>query len=149
MTAFWGTLAVSRNRAWFSEETLWRETIRTSPDSPMGYRNLGNIYLYREEYDTAIEIFSDIADKDPLYYHTIGLVALNRGDLQGAMENFKKALGRNPQFLGSLYCLGLTYEKSGELSMAAGLYRQALLSPDPDTNGVKIKAQERLASRWP
>lgn len=146
IAAVWGGLAVSRNRVWFSEETLWRDTIRTAPNNTVGYRNLGSIYLKREEYGTALDILSAIADTDPIYYHTIGFVALNRGNLQDAIENFKKALARNPQYIGSLYYMGVTYERMGQPVLAAGLFRNVLQSADPDVNLLKEKAQERLKS---
>lgn len=148
VAVFWGSLTMPRNQVWYSEETLWRDTIRTSPNSAMGYRNLGSIYLQKKEYDKAIDIFSAIADTDPLYYHMLGYVAFMRGDLQVAVDNFKKALGRNPQFIGSLYYLGLTYERLGQPAIAAEFFRQALRTPYPDTDGLREKASERLKSYW-
>jgi hypothetical protein len=146
ITLFWGTLAADRNTVWFSDETLWEDTIRTSPNNSKGYRNLGDIYLSKGEYAKAISTYSAIADTDPLYFHTIGFVALRLGDLQGAAVNFKKSLGRDPQFIGSLYYLGSVYQQLGQTAMAAELFKHTLQSPQPDLNGLKASARERLHS---
>jgi hypothetical protein len=147
LTLFWSILSYSRNSVWFSDETLWTATIKTSPKSIKGYRNLGCIYFKNGDYNKAIEIFSNIADSDPLYYHALGFKAYIDGNLQDAMNYFKKALGRNMSFIGSLYYLGVVYDETGQKEMASEYFKHTIRSNEPDIEGLKGKAQTKLNSR--
>ena len=71
-------------------------------------------------------------------------MAYDRGDLQTARQNFNKALGRSVKFIGTLYYLGLVYEKLGQPDQAAEYFRLTMQSPDIDQEGLKQKAAIRL-----
>jgi tetratricopeptide (TPR) repeat protein len=144
LITWWGTTAAFHNKVWFSEETLWTDAIRVSPNNIRPYRNLGNFYLVRGEYSKAISYFSPIADEDPCYYYVLGYLAYENGDMSAARDYFVKSLGRDVYFIASLFYLGMIYEKTGQIDMAGELFRQALNSREIDSGGFKVHAEEHL-----
>ena len=84
-----------RNRAWLSEETLWRDVTVKSPANGRGWMNYGLSQMEKGSYGEAKRAFDRAAELTPTY-NTLainrGIVAAALGDPSGAEQHFRHAL---------------------------------------------------------
>jgi len=132
-----------RNRAWLSEETLWRDVIAKSPGNPRGLMNYGLTQMSMGRYSEAKDCFArayDISPNYPALSINMAIVLDALGDKPKAAEWFQRALtlapndapahrffgnwlmqqGRAPEALVHL-------EKASDLSLADMDVRHSLL----------------------
>ncbi len=147
LISVWGGVTIGRNTVWFSEQTLWQDTIRVSPRSAKAYTNLGRIYFSKGDYDRAFSLFAsamEVDGADPSYYYFMGFRAYTRQDLPRAIDFLKKSLGRKIDFIEALFLLGQIYAETGEKESAAEYFRAVVRSRDPDPGGFRQKAIAHL-----
>ena len=96
-----------------------------------GYRealnNLGSVSLALGDPEEARKIFLQLVGIYPNFadgYFNLGLVAAGEGDHEEAVGRFERALELRPE-AETLYELGNSYVRLGELEKGAGTYRQA------------------------
>ena len=146
----WSALTVARNRVWYSEETLWKDTISVSPGSYKAYTNLGRVYFAADHNDDrAFALFDQarqINPGDPNYDYFQGYRCYLRNDTPCAIRNLNQALGRDIEFIEALYLLGVIYELQHDREKAAQYFRLVVSSREPDTDGFKQEAVRRLGS---
>lgn len=145
IVGYLGWETILRNRIWFSDETLWTATIKTSPNNFKGHRNLGNYYLEKGDFSKALSSLLPIADSDPVYYFARGLMAFRSEDMAAAKNCFLLSLGRDVTFVPSLFNLALVYERMGDIALATEMLQQTLKLPQPGHEQFKEKARQHLA----
>lgn len=75
--------------------------IRLNPKNPVGYYNIGIIYLKKNDYPNAIKFWEKALIVDPDYsdaYYNLGLAYKLRKNNRKAVENYAKFLIHNPDF---------------------------------------------------
>lgn len=139
----WSSVSFARNRVWHSDVTLWEDTIRVSPGAINAYNNLGRRYFEVNHNDErAFEMFARAQENnpgDPSMDHFTGLRHYLNKDTPTAIRHFNKALGRDIEFIETLYQLGLVYMESGETAKACEYFRLVTSSRDMDV-GISLKS---------
>jgi len=82
------------------------------------YQKLGYLDSARREYDKALDI-----EKDWRVYHNIGLILYSKGEYKKAKDEFLLAIKSNEKSFQTMRCLGLCYEKIGDVSSAIKIYK--------------------------
>jgi protein O-mannosyl-transferase len=143
----WSGLSMKRNLVWESNKTLWENTVRVSPGSLSANVHIGRIYFLEGNYDQAfnhLDTARRLDYRSPEYDFFTGYLYLVRQDFRGAINWFNRSLTRDPNFIEALYYMGSAYEATGEKNIAAGYYRMAVHSPEPDIMGLKPLAREKV-----
>jgi tetratricopeptide (TPR) repeat protein len=148
LVLLWGGMSVQRNRVWRDDKTLWEGTVRVSPGSVNARAHLGRLYFIEGRYDeafTQLDAARQLDFRSPEYDYFEGYLAYVRQDYPRAIDCFRRSLARDPDFIETLYFMGSAYEATGAKGTAAGYYRLAVRSPEPDNARLKPLAQGRLA----
>ncbi len=133
-----------RNIVWKSEESLWKDTVKKSPDRPKPHVYMGKVFYSKsakakgeerrrlleismKESKKAVEIHRKNGTPVPFApYVNLGL-AYGRLEMnKEAEEALTKALKRNPSDSKTLESLGIIYGKTGRLDEAEKLVLQAM-----------------------
>lgn len=87
-----------RNRAWRSEETLWKSVTETSPGNGRAWMNYGLVFMTRGDFDNARSCFERAEAARPNY----DVLEINMGVLEGASNHpveaerhFRRAVSLN------------------------------------------------------
>jgi Tfp pilus assembly protein PilF len=131
----------SRNTAWQSKSSLWKDVISKSDQSVRGYNNLGNAYMSEGMVDKAIQQYllalkaRPWTKPNPRYYaeiyYNLAHAYENRGLLDKAIEHYRKSLSIDFNNLDTYNNLGLVYLSKG-LTDKAITYFQSAIELDPD-----------------
>eukprot|EP01062_Namystynia_karyoxenos_P000161 TRINITY_DN1004_c0_g2_i4.p1 TRINITY_DN1004_c0_g2~~TRINITY_DN1004_c0_g2_i4.p1 ORF type:complete len:766 (+),score=272.00 TRINITY_DN1004_c0_g2_i4:89-2299(+) len=118
------------------------KAVTKEQDNANIYFNRGNAQLCLGLYDRAISDFDDAIRRvpdDENNYHSKGIVFQVQGNaatnIQAAIEQFKKALDVNPDFIPSLFHLGLMYHispQSSQLFLAMECFTKVLKAAPDD-----------------
>ncbi len=76
-----------------------RKWVKINPDDPIGYNNLGIIYLTRKRYEKAIEFYShaiDLSPNLPTTHYNLGLTYHKQGKLDLAIKAYQQAITLDP-----------------------------------------------------
>jgi protein O-mannosyl-transferase len=122
LTSILSMFALTRTQIakWKDDETLFNNIIKISPDTILGYFQLGNIYLAKEEPEKALPLFlkADEVEKDnPDIVCSIGLTYLRLNNLEKALEYLDLAIRLKPDFGTAYYnkaCALINLKKSDE-----------------------------------
>lgn len=90
---------VHRNSLWSSEEKLWRDAIKKSPESASAYNNLCALMIEKGELDKAwrlLELALRRAPNDAQIHYQRGVIFAKRGDWELASYEFATARELNP-----------------------------------------------------
>jgi len=93
-------LTFQRNKIWKNEITLWQDVIQKSPNKSRPYANLGSLYLDRQEYATALPLFSRALSLKPDnadVAHDLGFTYMLTAEQNKALEYFNYTLKVNPK----------------------------------------------------
>lgn len=107
---------------WQSEEALWQEAVRQSPEMPRTHMNLGSVYEQRHRYQDAMDQYQETMrwswTANRMQKHqrmsramaesNIALLLLTRSDFKGAIEMATAALNTYP-IRGALLNRGTAY----------------------------------------
>jgi len=129
ITALYSVGTIKRNAVWKDNYTLWKDTVRKSPDGAFPHSELGIEYTKRGFYDKAVEHFETavrLEPGNPDYHSNLGLAYSKKGLMDKGMSQFQIALGLNPNNVNTYYNLGLAYDSKGLLDMAFKYYQTAL-----------------------
>ena len=88
-------LTWQQNRVWFSEQTLWEQAVKVSPESSFVQNNLGNIQYLQGNVAKAFEHYLRAAELNPLNataQFNLGMIWENRGNLALALDYYRKFL---------------------------------------------------------
>lgn len=122
-------LTVNRNRDWRSQEVLFSNTVRRSPDSAKAHFNYGTTLLEsgviadaEREFLRAIQIAQDY----PEAHNGLGTVLLRMRKLDEAEAEFREAVRNKPDLASAWANLGITLFRSGRDIEADPALRKAI-----------------------
>jgi len=120
---------IVRNPVWKDDETLFTETVRTSPESAKAHYNLawvsaekGRLPVALEEYTRATRIYPGYFDA----WAGKGLVEQRLGNLAEAEKAFLQALAVAPTYENGFFRLGYVRELRGDRTGAERAYADGL-----------------------
>ena len=143
----WGTF--ERNKAWLTDETLWKSVTEASPGNGRAWMNYGLIFMSRADYPSARFCFERAAALAPNY----DVLEINLGILEGATGNkreaerhFQRALSLNSAAATVHFYYGRwLFENGRSQEAAAELSRAVSINPaDLDARHLLLSVHERL-----
>jgi len=90
-----------RNTVWRSEETLWRDVARKSPENARGLMNYGLALMRKGDYRGAEKYFTDALMKSPSYSYlhvNMGVLKAATGEPGEAEGYFRNAIALGPGY---------------------------------------------------
>lgn len=93
-------------------EILLQQVIRKNPENHLAYSYLGDIFLYKKQYDGALQLYNKAIDLNPRgagNYFRRGQIYYRKKIGNLALENFRKALTLDSKMKYAYYHIGLTY----------------------------------------
>jgi len=96
---------------------------------------IGYLYLQREEYDKAIEIFEEYAKNfqdDPAYPFSIGIAYLQLDNNEKSLEYFRRAYSLDSESIDNLTQIGLVHDRLGNHDSSDHYYEKALMIDPKD-----------------
>jgi protein O-mannosyl-transferase len=113
-------LTRAQTAKWKDDETLFTNIIKISPDTILGYFQLGNIYLAKEDPKKALDLFlkaNEVENNNPDIVCSIGLTYMRLNDLVKSLEYLNLAIMLKPDFGSAYYnkaCTLINMKKSDE-----------------------------------
>ncbi len=124
-----GALTHTRNYAWQTQESMWLDVVKKSPEKAVGYYNLGVIYKDGGDKVRAIQQNLLALERDPDYFLAhinLGILYHSQGLVDKAIGKFQEAINSNPDFATSYYNLALAYHSRGHIEKAIAQYKNAI-----------------------
>jgi len=125
----YGARTVARNPVWKDDETLFAETVRTSPGSAKAHYNLawvsaekGRLPLALDEYSRAVSIYPKYFDA----WAGKGNVEQRLGRLGDAERSFRQSIAVRPVYENGFFRLGVLLETRGDLIGAEAAFAEGL-----------------------
>lgn len=109
--------------------------VKTHPDDPIGFNNLGIIYLTRQRYDKAIENYNRAITLSPnlaISHYNLGLTYHKQGKLDMAINSYQKAISLNSTLAIAHNNLAVCYTDLRQNLKAALLHAETATSLAPD-----------------
>lgn len=125
---FFSLLTYNRNKVWSNDESLWKATIKNSPNSYRAYNGLGLVYYNNREYDKAEELFKKSIELEEFYevaYINLGLTYTGKGELNNAIAVFSDLLKLNPKNDSAYLNLGIVYAKANLRMKALDCFKKS------------------------
>ena len=144
--AAWAILTVDRNRDWKDNISIYRQTARLSPESPRAHYNLGNLYLSRGDYRSAVRSLRRalaIKPRDFKSRRGLGKALLGMGEPLPAVAALQAAVSLRPSSAAALSELGVAYSLAGSDEKAVSALRSAL-----EIDPFSARAHNNLASAY-
>lgn len=111
-------------------EKVLLQAVQLAPGSSRGYFKLGQLYLKREDYPTAISYYNRAAELDPAFAKTffnLGYAYMKTQSWELAEKSFRRVVKLTPPYLDeALFNLAMAQEKRGERQACIRNLRQAL-----------------------
>lgn len=122
-----------------------RTAVSSDPDSPQAHWALGYVYMYRKQFDLAVEALERAVSLAPSYadgYALLALIKNNLGKAEHAVYLIKKAMELNPYYSWDyLYNLGRANYALGHFEESKRYLLQAMeRNPAPRANRVFLIA---------
>jgi Flp pilus assembly protein TadD len=120
---------VTRNRAWTTQESMWRASIAQAPDNARAYNGLGMAARAAGDLEAALAHFRRAVEIDPDYaesQNNLGALLAQRGELDAAGRHLSAAVRRAPDHADAYNNLGNVLVKLGRPDDAVVSYRKAL-----------------------
>jgi tetratricopeptide (TPR) repeat protein len=117
---------------------VYKEILRSDPNSIPVFLNLGGLYYRRGMYETAIPYYEKVIRTNPKHYQGHYWLAMCFWKLQryhAAINTLEEVIQFLPTFKDALNLMGECYEQIGEAAKAEHCYLKAI-SADP--NGIII-----------
>lgn len=120
-------LTYNRNRVWQDNVTLWRDTVKKSPNKLRPYNNLGCAYGDIGKHDEAIAVFQKVISLSPpnaVMYSNLATAYMSKGDYGTAIAYYQKALGISHRKLSIYGKLAEAYFNKGDYDNAVTYYQE-------------------------
>ena len=122
-----------------------RKAVSINPDSPQAQWALGYVYMYRKQFDLAVEVLEQAVSLAPSYadgYALLALIKNNLGEAEDAISLIKKGMELNPYYSWDyLYNLGRANYALGRFEEAKNYLLQAMeRNQAPGVNRVFLVA---------
>ncbi len=117
---------------------VYKEILKSDPNSIPVFLNLGGLYYRRGMYETAIPCYEKVIRTNPKHYQGHYWLAMCFWKLQryhAAINTLEEVIQFLPTFKDALNLMGECYEQIGEAAKAEHCYLKAI-SADP--NGIII-----------
>jgi tetratricopeptide (TPR) repeat protein len=112
--AFYSVGTIGRIPVWKDDYSLWADTVKKSPDSPLVHNNLGYSLAEKGRFDEAIYHYLAALRFDPRHAearNNLGVALFNKDRVDEAIEQFKIAISLRPAYREAHYNLGIAYEE--------------------------------------
>lgn len=112
-----------------SRLSFWDAATKTSPHSPLAWRNLGAMYYLDANLDKAKKDFEhslSLNSKEVMVHNNLAAIYIDRGNLDKALSELKAELSVNPNYDIALYNLGRVYYLKKEYREAALAWQEVL-----------------------
>lgn len=93
-------------------EVLFQEVIKKEPENALAYSYLGDIFLKKQQYDGALNLYLKAIDINPDIaenYFRLGQIFYFKKNAELSIENFNKTIAKDNKLKIAYYHLGLTY----------------------------------------
>lgn len=120
---------VDRNRAWTTQESMWRDSIEKAPGNARAHNGLGIAARAKGDLDAALDHFRRAVEADPGYaesQNNLGALLAQRGNLEEAGRHLQTAVRLAPTQADAYNNLGNVLTRVGRLDDAIASYRRAL-----------------------
>lgn len=108
----------------------FEKLIQSNDQYPAVFFNLGRAYANKKEWDKALDAFNTVLKNKVQFAHLVhfqvGVAYFNKENLDDASEHFKKAYHIKPDYIDSLYYLGIIAQKQKQLADAAEYFTKAV-----------------------
>jgi Flp pilus assembly protein TadD len=134
-------VAWKRTSVWTDDLSLWADTARKTPASPLAWNGLGMANIERGRHDDAANAFLQALAIDPNYelaLNNIGALYNSTGKIAEARPYLLKVAELFPYGVNGLMNLGVNYYLSGELPQAEQLFKEAL-TLDPQSADARAR----------
>jgi tetratricopeptide (TPR) repeat protein len=137
VTVWLGTATRARNLDYWSEETLWRDTVATRPDFPRPRVFYGSVLLRLGRVDEAEVQFRQavaLAPGDPMARLRLGSTLAQQRKFDEAIPHLEQVTASFPDDPGAHRLLGQIYASQGKDALAVEKLERALssMSEDPE-----------------
>jgi Flp pilus assembly protein TadD len=122
-------LSWQRTSVWSNDASLWMDTTRKTPSSPLAWNGLGMAYADAGRFDEAADAFLKALLIDPDYEHAlnnIGALYNSRGKISEARPFLLKVTELFPDNINGLMNLGINYYLSREFQNAELTFKKVL-----------------------
>jgi tetratricopeptide (TPR) repeat protein len=119
----------ARNVLWKDKVSLWEDVVGKSPDSPIGYNNIGIAYCEKGLFDKALAGFNRAIALNPSYYTSYnnrGIAFNKMGRFDEAIADYNKAIALKPGYSEAYNNRGSAFNKMGRLDRAIADYDRAI-----------------------
>lgn len=119
---FYSAIVIQRNPVWKSSDELYAQMITESPESSMGYYNMGFYYYSQGDTVRGQELLRKAIQKKPQTaesYHILAMTYLELDDPDSALPLALKAASLNPSFTRNDFLLARIYQKKGDQNKAS------------------------------
>jgi tetratricopeptide (TPR) repeat protein len=144
--------AIVRNAAWWTDEGLFLNLVRTSPDSAKAHYDLAYVLAderqyarAREQYQEAIDLYEDYWDA----WAGKGRTEKELGLLADAEASYLKSIESNPAYENGYFGLGVVREARGNWAGAEEAYRKGLTQKKDSLPLAYRLAVVRSRLAWP
>ncbi len=144
--------AIVRNAVWWSDEGLFLNLVRTSPESAKAHYDIAYIWAdarqyarARGEYEKATEIYDDYWDA----WAGKARVEREMGLFSDAEDSCEQAIESNTGYENGYFCLGLAREAQGNAAGAEEAYRNGLAQKKDSLPLAYRLAMVRSRLPWP
>ena len=143
ISASYGFATYQRNFVWKTENTLWSDIVKKSPDKDRPHVNIGNSYFKKGFLNQAIAQYKTAIKINPTQpyaktYYNLGVVYEEKSMFNNAIGAYRRAFSIKPDFWEALDNLGNIYLKTGRIDKAIEKYKMAMSirpdSPEPHWN---------------
>jgi tetratricopeptide (TPR) repeat protein len=145
----YGARTVARNPVWKDDETLFAETVRTSPGSAKAHYNLAWVSAERGPLSLALEEYTRATRIYPKYFDAWagkGSVEQRLGRLSDAERSFRRSLAVRPDYENGFFRLGAVLELKGDLEGAERVFAKGFaLNPKSAPLALRLaKVRSRM-----
>lgn len=137
-------LTVQRNKVYSSRLSMWKDTVKKSPDKARPHLLLGHTYFRKEKYGKAVKSYKkslglDPASVDP--YLALGLTYKKMGKPEKAIKKYNQFLETNPPNAEILTDLSVAYAELGMLNEAINTLQPLAAAKKHDANLLSFFAE--------
>lgn len=137
-------LTVQRNKVYSSRLSMWKDTVKKSPDKARPHLLLGHTYFRKKKYGKAVKSYKkslglDPASVDP--YLALGLTYKKMGKPEKAIKKYNQFLETNPPNAEVLTDLSVAYAELGMLNDAINTLQPLADAKKHDANLLSFFAE--------
>ncbi|MCG6918094.1 MAG: tetratricopeptide repeat protein [Deltaproteobacteria bacterium] len=127
-------LTIQRNKVWANSLSLWEDSLRKAPNSPIAHKNLADALDDQGRRDEAIDHYLEALRIKPDYaeaHNNFGLVLAAQGKYEQAINHYHQALSLKQGYSSAHNNLAIALLQMGKVEEAASHFRAAVrLKPD-------------------